>query len=70
MREIIIETLSDADSVLFTEPDLNSKAFVSLEDVEMHLPMAIRHYSDSFGSLIHAENVSMVQETVIFAQEY
>jgi fumarylacetoacetase len=57
VRSTIIENVSSGNSQLFTDPSLNEKAFVPAGDVEMHLPMKITDYTDSFSSLIHAENV-------------
>ncbi|KIW99294.1 fumarylacetoacetase [Cladophialophora bantiana CBS 173.52] len=56
VRSTIIENLSKADSMLFTIAELNEKAFVAAKEVQMHLPMKITDYTDSFSSLIHAQN--------------
>lgn len=57
VRSTIIQNITNAKSLLFTDAALNEKAFVPLSDVQMHLPMKIGNYTDSFASLIHAENV-------------
>lgn len=57
IRSVIIESLSSSQSLLFTDPVLNKAAFVPIKDAEMHLPMKITDYTDSFSSLVHAENV-------------
>ncbi|KIW85995.1 fumarylacetoacetase [Fonsecaea pedrosoi CBS 271.37] len=56
VRQTIIENVTSEKSVLFTDQDLNEKAFVLARDTQMHLPMDITDYTDSFSSLIHAEN--------------
>ena len=57
VRTTIIENLSNPKSLLFTDPELNGKAFVPSKLVRMHLPMQIANYTDSVSSLIHAQNV-------------
>jgi hypothetical protein len=59
VRKEIINMLSRPDSTLFTDLTLNNEAFFRRVDVDMHMPMAITDYSDSSGSLIHAENVGL-----------
>ncbi len=55
-RETIIASLSDPASPLFFKSDLHDKIFVPIGQVQMHLPMKITNYTDSFSSLIHAQN--------------
>lgn len=59
VRSILIGNITTAKSALFTNRELNEKAFIPLKDVEMHLPMRIGDYTDSFSSLIHAQNVRL-----------
>ncbi|KIV92636.1 fumarylacetoacetase [Exophiala mesophila] len=56
VRLLIIDLLSQSESMLFQNAELNNKAFILKDHVTMHVPMAITDYSDSFGSLIHANN--------------
>lgn len=57
MRNAIINALKSKDSALFTDPEINRKAFIRRAEVQMHLPLQTGHYTDSFCSLIHAQNV-------------
>ena len=57
MRKRIIEALRDDKSALFSNAELNKRAFVPRSQAQMHFPMKTEHYSDSFCSLVHAENV-------------
>ncbi|KIX06977.1 fumarylacetoacetase [Rhinocladiella mackenziei CBS 650.93] len=57
IRSTIIQNLFNSKSLLFTDSDLNEKAFVPMDHVQMHLPMIITDYTDSFSSLIHAQNL-------------
>lgn len=59
IRSTIIHNLSNSASPLFMDVNLNEKAFVPIGDINMHLPMQITDYTDSFSSLIHAENVRL-----------
>lgn len=64
VRLTIIQELSRPDSPLFKDDELNGRAFVPRLKVRMHMPMSITDYSDSFGSLIHAQNVSVFLQSV------
>jgi fumarylacetoacetase len=57
IRATIIKSLSDPNSLLWTKEELNEAAFVQIEKSRMHLPMKITDYTDSFSSLVHAQNV-------------
>ena len=57
VRDTIIQHLSNADSPLFKDTTLSSQAFVSIDQVQMHLPMKLTGYTDFFSSLVHAERV-------------
>lgn len=57
IRATVIKSLSDPKSLLYTDEALNVAAFVQVTDVHMHLPMKITDYTDSFSSLVHAQNV-------------
>lgn len=54
---MIIDAITNPQSLLSTNTTLNEKAFVPIQNVTMHLPMRITDYTDSFSSLIHAQNV-------------
>lgn len=58
MRSAIIKVLSDKDSTIFVNTQLNEDAFLPRSRTKMHIPMDTTDYSDSFCSLIHAQNVS------------
>lgn len=57
VRSMLIDAITNPQSCLVTDTALNAKAFVPIEHVTMHLPMKITDYTDSFSSLIHAQNV-------------
>ena len=57
VRNVIIEALGDAGSVLFKDEALNGRAFVRRDQARMYLPMAIGDYTDFFCSYMHAKNV-------------
>ncbi|KEF53143.1 uncharacterized protein A1O9_11052 [Exophiala aquamarina CBS 119918] len=56
IRAAIIKHLTTQSSPLFENKELNDRAFIPLEQVQMHLPMSITDYTDFFSSLVHAEN--------------
>ena len=57
VRKLIIQNLQDGSSPLFNDEGLNDKAFLPMEQVQMHLPMSIGDYTDFFSSYVHAQNV-------------
>ena len=61
VRSVVIEGLSKADSVLFTNESLNMQAFVPMDQAKMHMPMAVGDYTDFFCSYMHAKNVRLFE---------
>jgi fumarylacetoacetase len=58
VRTKIINLLSDQESILFKDQEVNKLAFYKLEDAEMHLPMRIGDFSDFMCARTHVDNVS------------
>lgn len=57
VRTIIMDNLSNSKSPLFENQELNSQAFIPLDEVQMHMPLSITDYTDFFSSFVHADNV-------------
>ena len=58
-RDVIIKLLSDGDSIVFRDSDLNQKAFHGLDAVTMHLPMQTTEFTDYSAAQEHVGNVSV-----------
>ena len=66
VRALVIENLRNESSALFRKTALNEQAFVAMDDVQTHLPMTITDYTDFFSSYVHAQNVSLSRNSVLF----
>jgi fumarylacetoacetase len=59
VRNKIITLLQDRNSLLFSDPNINSTSFWRLDDIQMYLPMQIGDFTDFMCSRTHADNVSI-----------
>jgi hypothetical protein len=59
VRNKIITLLQDRNSLLFSNPKINSTSFWRRDDIQMYLPMQIGDFTDFMCSRTHADNVSI-----------
>ncbi|MEQ9063175.1 MAG: fumarylacetoacetase [Vicingaceae bacterium] len=56
-RAVLIQLLSDSNSILAKNQEVQKKAFHPVSQVEMRLPVNIGDYTDFYSSIEHATNV-------------
>jgi fumarylacetoacetase len=57
VRKTVSRLLQDDEAELRDNTELRSKALLSVENITMHMPVAIGDYTDFYSSKVHATNV-------------
>ncbi len=57
-REAIINILSEAESIVFTNKKINEAVFHHVDQIDMHLPMQTTEFTDFSAAEEHVGNVS------------
>lgn len=63
VRQTIIENITNPESLFFNSQRVQSEAIIPLGKAEMHMPMKLTDYTDFYTSVVHAETVSIYQNT-------